>query len=81
MSKKEKLIKRLKSKPKDLTFDEIVSLLKTLGFRLSNKGKSSGSRASFIKESVKITMHKPHGKSTLLEYQVTQLLRDLEGLI
>jgi hypothetical protein len=47
MSKKDKLIKRLKSKPRDFTFDEAEALLLTLGFRKSNKGKTSGSKVIF----------------------------------
>ena len=42
MGKKEKLIQRLLSVPKDFTFDEMQSLLEILGFEMSNKGKTSG---------------------------------------
>lgn len=47
MGKTEKLIERLKSNPKDFTFDEMQTLLLSLGFELSNKGKTSGSRVNF----------------------------------
>ena len=43
MGKKDKLIKRLKSRPKDFTFDEAETLLKYFDFAYSNKGKTSGS--------------------------------------
>ena len=46
MGKKEKLIARLKSNPKDFTFDEMKSLLEALGFSMSNKGRTSGSRVN-----------------------------------
>lgn len=39
MGKKDKLIKRLKSRPKDFTFDEAETLLKYFDFAYSNKGK------------------------------------------
>ena len=81
MSRKEKLINRLKSKPNDFTFDEVVALMQSLGFTLSNKGKTSGSRVSFIGDGVKITMHKPHRQKVLLSYQIIKLIKDLEGLI
>lgn len=84
MSKKEKLIKRLKSRPKDFTFIEVETLLQCLGYECSNKGHSSGSRIIFkSQERVPIMLHKPHPRKTLLDYQIKQLLEVLEqeGLI
>ena len=48
MGKKEKLIARLKSVPKDFSFDEMRNLLELLGFEMSNKGITSGTRVRFI---------------------------------
>lgn len=39
MGQKEKLIQRLKSKPKDLTFDDLETLLRYFDYLRSNKGK------------------------------------------
>ena len=79
MSKKEKLIKRLKSKPKDFTFEEAENLLQYLGYERSEKGRTSGSRIVFKNEKYPpILMHKPHPRNTLLMYQVKQLLQVLE---
>ena len=50
--KKEKLLARLKSNPKDFTFEEMETLLTTLGFEKSNKGKTSGSRVKFMKNDI-----------------------------
>lgn len=77
MSKKEKLIKRLKSKPRDMTFQEIETLLLSLGFRLSNKGKTSGSASIFIYDSIKIKLHKPHGGKSFQPYQIAEVLNNL----
>ena len=41
MGQKEKLIQRLKSKPKDFTFQEAETLLGYLEYIRSNKGKTS----------------------------------------
>lgn len=41
MGQKEKLIQRLKSKPKDFTFDDAETLLNYLDYIRSNKGKTS----------------------------------------
>ena len=83
MGQKDKLIKRLKSKPRDFTFDEAESLMGYLGARKSNKGRTSGSRISFIFSDFKIDLHKPHPRNELKPYQVSRLLNDLEkeGLI
>ncbi len=83
MGKKEKLIDRLKSIPNDFTFDEMQTLLAYLGFELSNKGKTSGSRVRFMRGSIGIILHKPHPRNVLLAYQVRQVLDVLqrEGLI
>ena len=78
MGKKEKLINRLKSHPKDFTFKEMQNLLELLKFEMSNKGKTSGSRVKFMKDSIVIILHKPHPRKELLEYQIKQVLEILE---
>ena len=84
MGKKEKLIQRLKSKPKDFSFDEAETLLGYLSYSRSNKGRTSGSRVMFTSENhAPILMHKPHPNNELKGYQVQQLVEILqqEGLI
>lgn len=85
MGQKDKLIAKLKSNPKNFTFDEAESLLGYLDYRKSNKGKTSGSRVMFTsnKHKAKILLHKPHPRKELLEYQIKQLidLLEQEGLI
>lgn len=84
MGQKEKLISRLKSKPKDFTFDEAETLLKYFTYSQSNKGKTSGSRVMFTSPQYPpILLHKPHPRKELLDYQVKQLVNTLEqeGLI
>lgn len=81
MSKLEKEIERLKSKPKDFTYDELKKILNNLGFYEDNKGKTSGSRVVFINEDkVKIDLHKPHPRKILKPYQIKELLRKLKEL-
>ena len=84
MGQKEKLIQRLKSKPRDFTSEDAETLLKYLNFIRSNKGKTSGSRVMFAsKEHGCILLHKPHPQKELKAYQIKQLLETLEqeGLI
>ena len=80
MGQKDKLIQRLKTMPKDFTFEEAEKLLGYLSFEKSNKGKTSGSRVMFKSEQykTKILLHKPHQRKELLEYQIKQLIQHLE---
>ena len=80
MSRKEKLIERLKSQPKDFTFQEAVALLSLLGYALNNKGKTSGSRVEFVNSETghKVLLHKPHPRNYFLPYQVRKLVAKLE---
>ena len=69
MGKKDKLIKRLKSRPKDFTFDEAETLLKYFDFAYSNKGKTSGSRVIFESENHGFSMlHKTQPQKELMYY-------------
>ena len=78
MSKLEKEIERLKSKPKDYTYEEAKSLLNKLGYIENNKGKTSGSRVRFVnKNNVKIDLHRPHPKNVLKLYQIENILKVL----
>lgn len=84
MGQKEKLIQRLKSKPKNFTFQEAETLLGYLEYIRSNKGKTSGSRVVFeSNEHGNILLHKPHPNNELKIYQIKQLIDVLEqeGLI
>lgn len=80
MGQKEKLIKRLKTRPKDFSFDELERLLGYLSFEKDNKGRTSGSQVLFRSEkhSVQILLHKPHPGNELRDYQIRQVLEILE---
>jgi len=78
VGKKEKLIARLKSMPKDFTFNEMCNLLELLEFEMSKKGKTSGSRVKFKKGNVPILLHKPHPRKEFLEYQIKYVIDVLE---
>ncbi len=47
MSKLEKVLKSLQSKPKDFTYEELKMILNNLGFIENNKGKTSGLKVLF----------------------------------
>ncbi|EAZ90648.1 type II toxin-antitoxin system HicA family toxin [Crocosphaera chwakensis] len=84
MTRKEKLIKRLWTRPKDFTWEEMRKLLAALGFEEVKTGKTSGSRRRFVNSSgVIISLHKPHPQNILKMYQIEQLINILnqEGLL
>lgn len=83
MGTKEKLIERFKSQPKDFSWDEFLRLFSILGFELSNKGKTSGSRVIFIKGDYSYIAHKPHPARYIKGYVMKQTLEFLtkNGLI
>jgi len=82
MGKHEKLLARLKCRPKDFSFQEITTLLAGFGYALNQSG--SGSRVRFEHEHcAPIFMHRPHPSPVLKPYQVDQALDILrqEGLL
>jgi hypothetical protein len=84
VSKKEKLLLRLLSVPRDFTFDEVKTLLNALGYRESNAGKTSGSAVRFIgKNNHIIRLHKPHPGPVLKSYLIGMIIDELkkEGFI
>lgn len=81
MSKKDKLLKRLKSRPKDFTYNELKTLLEQLGFTEDNKGTTSGSAVKFINHDLNkyvIQLHKPHPVGILKSYQIRDVLEKLK---
>jgi hypothetical protein len=80
MSKQDKLLKRLFTRPKDFTFDELKTLLCNMGYSELKLGKTSGSRVAFYSESTErvIRLHKPHPGNILKRYQIDEIIQVLE---
>ncbi len=78
MSKNDKLLARLLTQPADFTWDELIRLLRQLGYSQQVSGKTSGSRRAFSNEVGRIVrLHKPHPGNVLKKYQVRQLVQEL----
>ena len=82
MSKKDKLLARLLSRPKDLEWEEVVTLLGYFGIFQSKTGKTGGSRTKFrnVDGNIVIVMHKPHdsnGKAVLKPYAIDIIIEQL----
>ena len=75
MTKRNKLIERLLTKPRDFTWDELIKVLNAFGYQQVITGKTGGSRIRFLSKNYPpIILHKPHPKPILKRYQ-------LEGII
>ncbi|NIC05231.1 type II toxin-antitoxin system HicA family toxin [Billgrantia bachuensis] len=72
----DKRLDRLKERPRDYTWDELIALLNGFGYKLKN---ASGSRRKFIDaEKRKICLHEPHPENTLKAYVIEHVLTALE---
>lgn len=71
-----KRLDRLMERPKDYTWDELIALLKSLGYEMRT---GSGSRRRFIDaEKRKILLHEPHPGNILKRYQIDGVLERLQ---
>lgn len=71
MSKVEKIIEKLKSKPKDFTWDEMIKVLNCFGFEQMAQGKTGGSRRKLMNGNKQIiSLHEPHPQKVLKWYQL-----------
>jgi len=79
MGTKEKLIERFKRQPKDFSFNELTCLFQVLGFEISQKGKTSGSRVEFLNNEKELSngAHKSHPDSATKSYVMKQVLEFL----
>jgi hypothetical protein len=77
MSKHEKALQRLLSKPADFTWGELKSLMETFNYHLK---KTGGSGRKFIHSTTGSTlfMHEPHPSKVLKAYQVKEAIRFLK---
>jgi hypothetical protein len=80
MSRKEKIIARFLSRPKDFTFEELVNLLKIFKYQEVKTGKTSGSARAFIRinSSHIIRLHKPHPGNVMRIYQIDLIINELK---
>jgi hypothetical protein len=79
VSKKTKLLEKLRSQPKDFTWDEATALMRMCGFKLlPARGGGSGRMFVHEKSHARVRLHEPHPRKTLLPYMVELLKEALE---
>ena len=75
MSKIDKPIEKLKSRPKDFSWAELQKVLNHFGYE-ERSGK--GSRRKFISETgAIISLHEPHPKKILKQYMIDLVIEHL----
>jgi HicA toxin of bacterial toxin-antitoxin, len=77
MSKHEKVLQRLLSKPTDFTWTEFKSLMETFQYELKKTG-GSGRKFIHSPSGATLFMHEPHPSKVLKAYQVREAIRFLK---
>ncbi len=73
--KKRKLLKKIIDNPKNIRFDEIVSLIKSFGFKRS---RTTGSHHIFVHTMVKELVNLQNVNGMAKPYQIRQFLKLIE---
>ncbi len=82
MGRNDKLLERIRRKPKDFTYDELRRLLAGLQCIEDTSGRTSGSRVAFIHQPTQaiLRLHRPHPGNELKAYQVDNVLEFLKSI-
>jgi predicted RNA binding protein YcfA (HicA-like mRNA interferase family) len=77
MSQHNKLLERLRNKPRDFTWSELEKILDSFGYK---QERGSGSRRKFYNEKTNafLSLHEPHPKKELKAYQIRDVLNHLK---
>jgi predicted RNA binding protein YcfA (HicA-like mRNA interferase family) len=78
MTKLEKLLNKFISRPRNFTYNELIRLLRGLGYE---ELQGSGSRIIFRNKEIKhsIKLHKPHPGNVLKRYQIDLIIQELNS--
>jgi predicted RNA binding protein YcfA (HicA-like mRNA interferase family) len=78
MTRKQKLLYRLLSRPRNFSWDEAVAVASACGFELF---RNDGSARAFRHRlsGVKLYLHEPHPEKILLRYAVDRLIEALRN--
>ncbi len=75
MGRRDKLVERFRTTPKDFTWDELVRLLESLGYRKAPSGRTGGSRRRFVHDTAPtINLHRPHPGNVVRAYALRNVL-------
>lgn len=77
MSRLQKALDRLRSKPRDFSWRELQTIMSHFGYK---ELKGGGSRRKFInqKSGISINLHEPHPKPVLKTYAIELIIEHLK---
>lgn len=76
MSQIEKLIMKLKNRPKDFEYAELRRVMEHFGY---TEQDGDGSRKRFVDvDGNTLTLHRPHKPPQLMPYQIAEVIEHLE---
>lgn len=80
MSKKGKRLERFLAVPSDYKLEELISFLNDVGYKVENRGRTSGSAICFFnsKTMKKIIIHRPHPGNIIKKYCIRIIKEHLE---
>ena len=81
MGKKDKLINKLKSNPKDFTIEELDTLMRLCNCEIDNAGRTSGSRKKYVHigDRHKLIIHTPHPQNIIKKYVIDRVIEYLQS--
>ena len=76
MTRRDKLIRRFRGRPKDFAWDELVRLLSGVGYAEVRTGTAGGARRRFVHpRAPAISLHRPHPGNIVKMYAMDEVLR------
>lgn len=79
MARKDKLIRRLRARPRDFERDELPRLLEGVGYEEVRSGRTGGSRRRFVHPTAPVVnLHRPHPGNVVKIYVIDEILRLLD---
>ena len=76
MTRRDKLIRRFRSRPKDFAWEELVRLLAGVGYVEVRTDTTGGSRRRFVHpDAPAISLHRPHPGNIVKMYAIDDVLR------
>jgi len=85
VSKRERRLQRLLSRPRDLSWEELTAVLSDFGYE-ARSSATRGSARTFVNSlqpSAPIKLHEPHPRPIVKRYAIDQVIEELarQGLI
>ncbi|MCY4451495.1 MAG: type II toxin-antitoxin system HicA family toxin [Immundisolibacterales bacterium] len=76
MTRRDKLVRRFRTRPRNFAWEELVRLLAGVGYVEARSGATDGSRRRFVHpDAPAISLHRPHPGNIVKMYTIDEVLR------